>query len=70
MANSTPKSILRKIIDIISVGDTDQDTITSLTEEVMTEYSFKTMRDNEEMYYYDITGDYTSDLVIQSLANM
>ena len=48
------KNILRKIIDIISVRDIDQDTITSLTEQVMTEYTFKTMRDNEEMYYYDI----------------
>ena len=48
------KNILRKIVDIISVRDIDQDTITSLTEQVMTEYSLKTMRDNEEMYYYEI----------------
>ena len=48
------KSILKKIIDIISVGHVDQDVITSLTEQAMTEYTFKTMRDNEEMYYYDI----------------
>ena len=48
------KNILRKIVDMISLRDTDQDTITSLTEQVMTEYSLKTMRDNEEMYYYEI----------------
>ena len=48
------KSILKKIIGIISVRDSDQDTITSLTEQVMSEYTFKTMRDNEEMYYYDV----------------
>jgi hypothetical protein len=48
------KSVLRKIMDIISVRDIDsQDIITSLTEQVMTEYSVKTMRDNEEMYYYN-----------------
>ena len=49
------KNILRKIVDMISLRDTDQDTITSLTEQVMTEYSLKTMRDNEEMYYYEIS---------------
>jgi P4 family phage/plasmid primase-like protien len=48
------KNILKKIIGIISVRDRDQDIITSLTEQVMTEYTFKTMRDNEEMYSYDI----------------
>lgn len=48
------KSILKKIIGIISVRDNDQDTITSLTEQVMSEYTFKTMRDNDEMYYYDV----------------
>ena len=48
------KNILRKIIEIISVRHIDPDAITSLTEQVMTEYAFKTMRDNEEMYYYDI----------------
>jgi putative DNA primase/helicase len=48
------KSVLRKILSIISVVDADQDIITSLTEQVMNEYSLKTMRDNEEMYYYDI----------------
>ena len=51
---ASAKNILRKIVNIISVRDTDQDIITSLTEQVMTEYSLKTMRDNEEMYYYDI----------------
>jgi phage/plasmid-associated DNA primase len=51
---SHAKNILRKIIEIISVRHIDPDTITSLTEQVMTEYAFKTMRDNEEMYYYDI----------------
>ena len=51
---SLAKKILRKIIGIISVKDTNQDIVTSLTEQVMTEYTFKTMRDNEEMYYYDI----------------
>ena len=49
------KNILRKIVDIISVRNIDQETITSLTEQVMTEYSLKTMRDNEEMYYYEIS---------------
>lgn len=48
------KSILKKIIGIISVRDNDQDTITSLTEQVMSEYTFKTMRDNDEIYYYDV----------------
>ena len=53
------KTILRKIVDMISVRDTDQDMVTNLTEQVMTEYSLKTMRDNEEIYYYDInTGVY------------
>lgn len=47
------KNILRKIMDTISVGHTEQDTITSLTEQVMSEYLFITMRDNGEMYYYD-----------------
>lgn len=51
---SLAKKILRKIIGIISVKDTNQDIVTSLTEQVMTEYTFKTMRDNEQMYYYDI----------------
>jgi P4 family phage/plasmid primase-like protien len=49
------KSVLRKILSIISVVDSDQDIITNLTEQVMNEYSLKTMRDNEEMYYYDIS---------------
>ena len=35
------KNILRKIIDIISVRNTDQDMVTSLTEQVMTEYHLK-----------------------------
>ena len=48
------KNILRKIIEIISVRHIDPDAITSLTEQVMTEYAFKTMRDNDEIYYYDI----------------
>lgn len=48
------KSILRKILSIISVVDSNQDIITSLTEQVMNEYSLKTVRDNEEMYYYEI----------------
>jgi hypothetical protein len=30
---------------IISVKDTNQDIVTSLTEQVMMEYAFKTMRD-------------------------
>jgi P4 family phage/plasmid primase-like protien len=53
---SHAKNILRKIIDNISVKDTNtnQDIITSLTEQVMIEYTFKTVRDNEEMYYYGI----------------
>ena len=29
-----------------------------LTERVMTEFTFKTMRDNEEIYYYDTAGLY------------
>jgi D5 N terminal like len=50
------KSVLRKIMHIISVRDIDsQDIITSLTEQVMTEYSVKTIRDNEEIYYYGIS---------------
>ena len=51
---TSAKNIIRKIMSIISVKDTDQDIVTNLAEQVMTEYSLKTMRDNEEMYYYDV----------------
>jgi hypothetical protein len=51
---SFAKNILRKIVEMISGRDNDQDMIASLTDQVMTEYSLKTMRDNEEMYSYDI----------------
>jgi P4 family phage/plasmid primase-like protien len=47
------RSVLRKIMDIISVRDNNQDINTILTEQIMTEYSLVTMRDNEEMYYYN-----------------
>jgi P4 family phage/plasmid primase-like protien len=51
---SPTKEILKKIISIISVGHADQDAVTKLTDQVMTEYTFRTMRDNEEIWYYDI----------------
>jgi P4 family phage/plasmid primase-like protien len=47
------KIVLRKILGIISVRDPEQDIITNLTDQVMAEYSLVTMKDNEEMYYYD-----------------
>ena len=49
------KIILRKILGIISVRDPEQDIITNLTDQVMAEYSLVTMRDNEEIYYYNTT---------------
>jgi putative DNA primase/helicase len=51
---TSAKNVIRKIMSIISVKDTDQDIVTNLAEQVMIEYSLKTMRDNEEMYYYDV----------------
>jgi P4 family phage/plasmid primase-like protien len=47
-------SVLRKIISIVSAGQANQDAVTKLTDQVMTEYTFRTMRDNEEIWYYDI----------------
>ena len=46
------KEILKKILNVISVGAYNEDTIVNLTTKLMTEFSFKTMRDNEEIYYY------------------
>jgi P4 family phage/plasmid primase-like protien len=46
------KVILRKIMNVISAGSSNQDIIIDLTARLMTEFSFKTMRDNEEIYYY------------------
>ncbi len=55
------KIVLRKILGIISVRDPEQDIITNLTDQVMAEYSLVTMRDNEEIYYYNTTmGAYRS----------
>jgi len=51
------KTILRKIIDTISIGHTDQDAITSLTEQAMTEYSFRTMRFNHKRIRRDIKSE-------------
>ena len=52
--NFIAKIILKKIIGIISVKRTNQDIITSHGRAVMIEYTFKTMRDNEETYDYNI----------------
>lgn len=53
------KSILSKIINIIFAQINNHGIIMDLTERVTTEFTFKTMRDNEEIYYYDIiTGSY------------
>ena len=46
------KDILRKIMNVISAGPNNQDIIINLTARLMTEFSFKTMRDNDEIYYY------------------
>jgi putative DNA primase/helicase len=50
------KSILSKIITIIFAQINNQGIIIDLTERIMTEFTFKTMRDNEEIYYYDTTA--------------
>jgi len=47
------RDTLREIINIISAGRTNQNAIIILTEQVMADYTFKTMRDNEEIYCYD-----------------
>ena len=52
------KNILSHIINVISVQTNTQGIIMDLTERVSTEFTFKTMRDNEEIYYYDTAGLY------------
>jgi len=52
------KNILSHIINVISVQTNTQGIIMDLTERVTTEFTFKTMRDNEEIYYYDTAGLY------------
>jgi P4 family phage/plasmid primase-like protien len=56
------KDILRKIMNVICAGPAgpnNQDIIINLTARLMTEFSFKTMRDNDEIYYYhNDTGVY------------
>lgn len=51
------KSILSKIINIIFAQTNNQqmDHVLNLTETVLAEFTFKTMRDNEEIYYYNTT---------------
>ncbi len=47
---------VRPIIGIIGSAQTNnQGIIMSLTEQTMTEFTFKTMRDNEEIHYYNTT---------------
>jgi phage/plasmid-associated DNA primase len=48
--SSLAKEILEKILRIIGK---DQHPVQWLTREIMKEYTFKTMTDNEEIYYYD-----------------
>jgi hypothetical protein len=53
------KEILKKVMNVISVGTNNDDIIINLTTKVMKEFTFKTMRDNEELYYYhNTTGVY------------
>ncbi len=40
-------------MNVISAGSNNEDVIINLTTKLMTEFSFKTMRDNEEIYCYD-----------------
>jgi P4 family phage/plasmid primase-like protien len=53
VADGQAKDILRKIMNVISAGSNNEDVIINLTTKLMTEFSFKTMRDNEEIYCYD-----------------
>jgi uncharacterized protein DUF5906/D5-like protein/bifunctional DNA primase/polymerase-like protein len=46
------KDILKKIMNVISAGPNNEDVIINLTARLMIKFSFKTMRDNEEIYYY------------------
>jgi P4 family phage/plasmid primase-like protien len=52
VADGQAKDILRKIMNVITAGSNNEDVIINLTTKLMTEFSFKTMRDNEEIYYY------------------
>jgi putative DNA primase/helicase len=54
-SRSYAKKILNKIITIIFAQTDNQGIVLNLTERIMTEFTFKTMRDNEEIYYYDNT---------------
>ena len=63
--SSIAKNILNKIFQIIRGKTNDSaggniEYIMILTEELMNEYAFKTIKDNEEIYYYDFNrGVYT-----------
>jgi phage/plasmid-associated DNA primase len=50
------KKILSRILSVISVQTNKREKIINLTERCMTEFTIKTMRDNEEIYYYDTTA--------------
>ena len=53
------KNILSCIINVISVQTNTGGKIINLTEQCMAEFTFRTMRDNEEIYYYNtMTGVY------------
>jgi P4 family phage/plasmid primase-like protien len=63
--SSIPKNILNKIFQIIRSKTNDSaggnnNYVMMLTDELMNEYAFKTIKDNEEIYYYDFKrGVYT-----------
>jgi P4 family phage/plasmid primase-like protien len=50
--NTIAKEILEKIFEIISNGK-DDDPVLWLTQEITKEFTFKTMKDNEQIYNYD-----------------
>jgi P4 family phage/plasmid primase-like protien len=50
---NSAKQILQLIFGIIFAKSNPRDTILSLTEQIMNEYTFKTMKDTEEIYFYD-----------------
>jgi P4 family phage/plasmid primase-like protien len=51
--NTIAKQILEKIFEIISSGKDDDKPVLWLTQEITKEFTFKTMIDNEQIYYYD-----------------
>jgi P4 family phage/plasmid primase-like protien len=56
--SSIPKNILNKIFQILRSKTNDSaggnnNYVMMLTDELMGEYAFKTIKDNEEIYYYD-----------------